>query len=262
MRSLREKGLSAFEAYTRLLLQGADLRPGLAVLDLACGAGEPALEEARKVGPTGLVTGVDPLEAAVTLARERAKASGLIQARFDVGGAESLCYPDRSFDRVTSRFGAMYFTDLSKAIAESRRVLRPGGRVAWLVWGSIDRPLWRSTVFVALKRAGLARIPPKALEPFCFSNGGVLSRALSDGGFEAVSEVRNEVPVTWPGPPEEVCTLFLAGMPHFETILDAIPPGSRRMAEDEILESLRGYWTSGQVVIPTEVILATGMQGG
>ncbi|HWX23911.1 MAG TPA: class I SAM-dependent methyltransferase, partial [Vicinamibacteria bacterium] len=235
---------------------------GLDVLDLACGSGEPALEEARRVGPKGTVHGLDPSEPVVALAREYAQAEGLRQAVFSTGSAEKLPYDDGSFDRVTSRFGPMYFTDLPKAVSESFRALRPGGRLAWLVWGPIEQPFWRATAAVVLRHAGLSRFPPEALQPFCFGEGGILSRAISRGGFVNVREDPKEVVWSWPGPPEEVSSMFFAGAPPFQGILDSLDSESRARAEQEVTESLRTYYSNGQVSVPESVILATGHRGG
>ncbi|MCI4363666.1 MAG: methyltransferase domain-containing protein [Thermoplasmata archaeon] len=258
MRRLRPKGIAAGRGHTDLLLEAAELQLGLRVLDLACGTGEPALEEARRVGADGRVTGLDSSETLVSYAREYAREERLAQAGFEVGSAESLPYPDCNFDRVTSRFGAMYFTDLARAVSESYRVLRPGGRLAWLVWGTIEQPFWQATALVALRHAGMSRLPPEALQPFCFGNGGILSHALSAAGFDNVREVQKEVTWSWPGPPEEVCSMFFSGSPPFQAILDSLGPEARTRAEKEITESLRAYYSSEQVNVPEIVIVATG----
>src|SRR2546426_1640353 len=144
VRRWHEKSVASRHDQLVLLLDGADLRPGLRVLDLACGAGMPALAEARRVGPRGNVVGTDTSEAMLSLAREYAQAEGLTNVEFRAADAGALPFEDEAFDRVTSGFGAMYFPDLSRAIAESFRVLRPGGRLTWLAWGrSISRSSWR-----------------------------------------------------------------------------------------------------------------------
>ncbi|MCI4351439.1 MAG: methyltransferase domain-containing protein [Thermoplasmata archaeon] len=262
MERLRPKAVAASRGHTDLLLEFADLRPGLRVLDIACGTGEPALEEARRVGPTGHVTGIDPSQALVSVASEHAREEGLAHLAFETGVAEKLPFPDASVDRVTCRFGAMYFTDLAKAVSESRRVLRPGGKLAWLVWGPIEQPYFAATVFVAMRHAGIAQTPPEAAQPFRFGRGGDLARALSSGGFEDAREIPREVTWSWPGTPEEVCAIFLSGAPPFQSILDALGPESRARATEEITASLRGFQRTDHVNIPEQVIVATARRGG
>src|SRR2546425_1252249 len=107
VRRWHEKSVASRHDQSVLLLDGADLRPGLRVLDLACGAGTPALAEARRVGPRGNVVGTDTSEAMLSLAREYAQEEGLANAEFRVADAGALPFEDGSFDRVTSGVGAM-----------------------------------------------------------------------------------------------------------------------------------------------------------
>ncbi|MCI4352595.1 MAG: class I SAM-dependent methyltransferase [Thermoplasmata archaeon] len=262
MRRLRSKGLAAGRSETDLLLEAAALRPGLKVLDVASGAGEPALEEARRVGASGHVTGVDPSDTLVSLAQEYARVEGLRQVEFHVGSAEELSFPAESFDRVTCRFGAMYFSDLARAITEALRVLRPGGKIAWLVWGPVEQPFFLSTVFVAMRHAGLSRLPPEATQPFRFAETGTITRALSAGGFVDVHEVSKEVMWSWPGSPEEVCDVFFSGAPPFKRVIDALDAKARTRAAKEITESMRSFESNGHVSVPETVILATGRKPG
>lgn len=243
-----------------LLLEGADLGPGLRVLDLACGAGTPALAEAQRVGPRGSVVGVDTSEAVLRLAEEYAQAEGLANAEFRAADAGSLPFDDGSFDRVTSEFGAMYFPNLSRALAESFRVLRPGGRLAWLVWGPFDQPYFRATAQVAMRHAGISELSPEAAQPFCFGGGGILKRAAEAAGFEQVRETSHEVLGSWPGPPEEVCEVFYTGAPPFRGIFDRLDADSLKRAMAETTEKLRQFYSDGRVRVPEIVILVTGVR--
>ena len=103
----------------------AGARPGDQVLDVGCGGGYLARLLAAAVGPDGLVTGIDPSEAAVRYARRRAAAN----CTFRVGVAQDLDLPDRSFDVVTSTLAAHHIPEAARAAAfgEMFRVLRPGG---------------------------------------------------------------------------------------------------------------------------------------
>src|SRR3989442_3056255 len=183
VRRWHEKSVASRHDQSVLLLDGADLRPGLRVLDLACGAGTPALAEARRVGPRGNVVGTDTSEAMLSLAREYAQEEGLANAEFRVADAGALPFQDGSFDRVTSGFGAMYFPDLSRALAETFRVLRPGGRLAWLVWGPFDQPFYQATAQIAMRHPGISELPPEAAQPFCFSGGGRPPPTVAAPGF-------------------------------------------------------------------------------
>lgn len=107
-----------------------DLKPGMTVLDVACGTGNLAIPAAR----TGAhVTGVDIAANSVEQARQNAKAEGL-NARFDEGDAEALPYPDASFDAVVTMFGAMFAPRPELVASELKRVCRPGGFIAMANW--------------------------------------------------------------------------------------------------------------------------------
>src|SRR5579864_52404 len=92
---------------TEALLAAAQLRPGMRVLDLASGVGDPALSLAAAVGPTGHVVATDLGPGMISLAEDLARTKGLKNIEFSEANAESLPFPDESFDVVTCRFGVM-----------------------------------------------------------------------------------------------------------------------------------------------------------
>jgi ubiquinone/menaquinone biosynthesis C-methylase UbiE len=107
-----------------------NLKPGMKVLDVACGTGNLALPAAR-AGAT--VTGVDIAPNLVEQARENATREGL-NIQFDEGDAEALSYDDASFDAVVTMFGAMFAPRPDVTAAELKRVCRPGGFIAMANW--------------------------------------------------------------------------------------------------------------------------------
>ncbi|MCO1657177.1 methyltransferase domain-containing protein [Pseudonocardia humida] len=118
--------------------------PGERVLDVGSGPGFLVASLADAVGPDGAVRGLDPSPAMNALARERT--ADLPQARIDDGDAADLPYPAASFDAAVSTQVYEYVADVPRALAELRRVLRPGGRVLVLdtdwdsvVWHVADR---------------------------------------------------------------------------------------------------------------------------
>ncbi len=115
---------SQFERGKRLVEQ-LGLEEGARVLDVGCGTGRLARWIAERLGPKGTVAAIDPLEERVDIARSRGDA-----VRFEVGQAEDLgAFEDASFDAVCMSSVFHWVSDKAKALAEVRRVLRPGGRL-------------------------------------------------------------------------------------------------------------------------------------
>ncbi len=132
------------------LLAAAGVATGMTLLDLACGAGEPAVTASRLVGTEGRVTATDlslPMQDAL---RERIARHGLANVHCQQADMKALPFADASFDAVTCRFGLMYARDPARAIAESARVLRGGGRVAYMVWGPEQN---NSVLFLGIRAA-------------------------------------------------------------------------------------------------------------
>ena len=106
------------------------LKPGVRLLDVACGSGNLAIPAAR-IG--AIVTGVDIAPNLLEQARARARAESLT-IQFDEGDAEKLPYADAAFDVVVSMYGAMFAPRPELVAAELVRVCRPGGRIAMANW--------------------------------------------------------------------------------------------------------------------------------
>lgn len=111
-------------------IERLNLKPGLKVLDVACGTGNLALPAARA---GAFVTGVDIAPNLIEQARENAKREGL-NIQFDEGDAEAMPYDADSFDAVVSMFGAMFAPRPELVAAELKRVCRPGGFIAMANW--------------------------------------------------------------------------------------------------------------------------------
>jgi SAM-dependent methyltransferase len=117
-------------AAAELVVRAADPHAGQSVLDVACGSGNAALVAARRYCE---VAGIDYVPSLIERARMRAQAEAL-EIDFRVADAQSLPFPDASFDVVVSVFGVMFAPDQERAASELLRVCRPGGRIALASW--------------------------------------------------------------------------------------------------------------------------------
>jgi ubiquinone/menaquinone biosynthesis C-methylase UbiE len=113
-----------------------NLQPGALVLDVCCGSGASALPAAEQIGETGYVIGIDLAEKLLGLASAKAKNKSLNNIEFRLGDMLNTGFDDASFDAVVCVFGIFFVPDISAAIRELWRVLRPGGKLAITTWGS------------------------------------------------------------------------------------------------------------------------------
>jgi len=149
-------------------LAALELKAGERGLDVGCGLGIFVCEMARAVGAGGRVVGIDTSPDMIDAARERARSQELAgRAEFAVGDAVRLDFPPASFDFLTAVQVYLYVKDVDAALAEARRVLRPGGRIAivdtdWdsCVWLTADRERHRRVMEARTRELGQPHLPP------------------------------------------------------------------------------------------------------
>jgi ubiquinone/menaquinone biosynthesis C-methylase UbiE len=169
-------------------------RPGDRVLELAAGAGDTGFEAAAIVGEHGRLISTDFSPAMVQIARRRGAELGLANVRYRVMDAERVELDADSVDGVLCRFGYMLMADPAAAFAETRRVLRPGGRLALAVWGAPERNPWATIGLGLLVERGHMPPPePGAPSPFAMASEEHVRALLEGAGFTAVRT--EEVPV-------------------------------------------------------------------
>ena len=170
--------------------------PGEIVLELAAASGDTGFLAATLLGPGGRLISSDFVPEMVESARRHAAELGVGNADFRVLDAQELELGDASVDGVLCRWGYMLMPDPAAALAETCRVLRPGGRVAFAVWGSAEENPWGSAPSRVLLRRQLVEQPqPDAPGPFRLQDPERLRTLVAGAGLELVR--LEDVGVTW-----------------------------------------------------------------
>jgi SAM-dependent methyltransferase len=190
-----------FEPGAATFVEGLALSPGETVLDVACGTGNLSLPAARR---GAIVTGIDIAPNLIDAARRASEERGL-GIQFEVGAAETLPYPDRSFDTVMSMFGVMFSARPEQALAELVRVTRPGGRIALANWTP-------NGFIGSMLRAHTALVPPPAgaPSPLAWGDEGAMRQRLAEhaDAIGAVDFIPRTIAFTYPMSPAAVVELF------------------------------------------------------
>jgi len=254
----KAKSAAMGQPVTDALIEYAQPTPGMRVLDLASGTGEPAISLAARVGPAGHVTALDLSAELLEIAATRARDRGLANLSTEQSNAHALPFPDGSFGLVTSRFGVMYFRDPELALREVRRVLRPGARACFLVWGPFDQPYWQSMMGVVHRHVGGALLEPRGPNPFRFAKAGSLSAVLASAGFSEVEEQTRTLPWTWPGPVQEVWEYAQSVSVPFRPMLERVPADRWAQIQADVHKAVAPYLDGESIAFGATVVLASG----
>lgn len=167
------------------LASAAALRPGLSVLDVACGTGVLAIDAARVVSPGGSVVGVDLNPGMLAVARRKSA-----DVEWREAPAEALPFETATFDAVVSQFGLMFFQDQERALREMWRVIRPGGRLAVAVWDSLENTPGYSGVTSLLSRLFGDPIADLLRAPYSLGDTEAFGALFSASGVQGATVAR------------------------------------------------------------------------
>ena len=249
-----ERRRQDFAGATQRMLEAAGLGPGNHVLDIGAGTGDQSLLAARRVGPDGSVLATDISAEMLGITARVAKLEGLTTITTRVMDAEQLDLQDNAFDAVICRLALMLIPNLKLALREIRRVLKPGCKLAALVWSAPENnPLFSLPLAIVSNYArGTSSHRP---HPFALSDPTVFERELTEAGFD------------------EVITRALPFQSHYASLdaflhstasrLTAGVMGQLRKPEQqqllgEVRQALSQFEGSHGLVAPAELLLGVG----
>ncbi len=244
---------------TDTMLDLAGVSSGCRVLDVAAGAGEPAITAAKRVGPDGSVLATDISGAILRYAGQAARDAGVANLETRVMDGEHLDLPDEQFDVVISRVGLIYFPDQQKALAEMRRVLKHAGRISAVVYSTPDRNGFFSIpVSIIRRRANLPAPVPGQPGPFSLGGPGVLEEAYRRAGFRDIQITYVPSPVRMQSAAE--CVQFeRESFGALHQMLSGLSKSEQADTWAEIEEALQAFEGPDGFTGPCEMIVGVGV---
>jgi SAM-dependent methyltransferase len=256
------KQREALRASAAAVIAAADVEPGDAVLDIGSGAGIPALDVAKAVGPAGRVIATDPSPIFVEALIANARQDGLTNLEAIQADVLSLPFGPGSFDAATCHMAVMFFPDVQAGLRRIREVLRPGGRAGFVAWGpeqenqffgafwGVARPY-----LPAAPAGGIAPAAADAPGPQRYSASGSLSTALRAAGFADVREELRTVEMVWPGTVETLARHWL----DLSAIEAKVADERRADLHREVRRSLARFAGSGSPRFTAALVVASGL---
>jgi ubiquinone/menaquinone biosynthesis C-methylase UbiE len=232
------------------LVRALDPRPGDTVLELAAGLGDTGFLAAHRVGEAGRAIITDFAPAMVAAARRRATELGITNAEFRVLDAERMDLATDSVDGVVCRWGYMLMVDPLAAFAETRRVLRPGGRLAFSVFGDPQHNPWASLIGrILVARGHMAPPQPTAPGIFAFADPNRIQDLVTGAGF-AAPEIE-EVQMHWRFVDPAAYWQFLTEMAGaISPILRSLPPQEQAAVRAQLDEATIPFQQDGGYDFP------------
>jgi SAM-dependent methyltransferase len=246
---------------TERMLDLAELGPGSRVVDIAAGAGGQSIAAARRVGADGLVLATDISSNILDYAEYAAQAEGLSTVATKVVDGENLDVEAGRYDAAICRLGLIYFPDLASALDGIRRALRPGGRLAAIVYSTADRNQFFSIpVSLIRERAQLPPPAPGQPGPFSLGGDGVFATALEAAGFTDVSVEAVDAPLRMSSI-EECLRFERDSFGALHQMLSGLDQAAQEQVWEEIATAFKAYETADGWVGPCELLVAGATKG-
>jgi SAM-dependent methyltransferase len=216
------------------VLQNIAIIKGINLLDIGCGTGYFCKMAADK---GAAITGIDASEPLIHEARQR-----LPNANFLTGEMEELPFADDTFDIVTGFNSFQYAAQTQVALTEAYRVLKPGGKLAAMIWG--DKQDCEAATYLKAVGSLLPPPPPGAPGPFALSEDDQLQKIVTAAGFKNIQTT--DIPGTWQYPNTETA---LRGLISAGPVARAIDINGYQTVYNTIAEAIKPYiQDNGEVV--------------
>jgi ubiquinone/menaquinone biosynthesis C-methylase UbiE len=243
---------------TDALIDMAGIRPGMRVLDLACGTGSQTIQAAKRVGPNGKVIASDVSGAMLEHVRENASRAGLRNIETLECAADELDETQPPFDASICRMGLMLFPSPPRALEAVRRALKPGARFAAMVFTTpANNPFMAQPMAILRRHAG--KPPPTPGQPGIFALGGdgVLEHLMSGSGLGDVKTKPVRAPLVLPSASDAVQLLQEAAGAYRAVVAD-LSDAEKSKAWSEVHECLKQFEGSGGFQAELELIIGSG----
>ena len=246
---------------TEAMLEMAGVGAGSRVLDVAAGAGGQTIAAARRVGSTGHVLATDISPNILEFASAAAQDEGLTNVETRVMDGEELeGLEESTFDAVISRVGLIYFPDRRSALAGMLRALKPGGKLAAVVYSTPENNKFFSIpVSIIRRRAQLPPPLPGQPGPFSLGADGVLEDAYRQAGFREVETRIVPSPLHLSSATE--CVRFeRESFGALHQMLSGLPESERGAVWEEVEEELRQFEGADGFEGPCEMVVGAGVK--
>ncbi|HEU5189284.1 MAG TPA: methyltransferase domain-containing protein [Methylomirabilota bacterium] len=243
------------EPWVHCLVEVAALQPAEHVLDVACGTGFVARFAAQRVGAEGRVVGVDLNASMIEAARAASGRDPETTIEWRIGDAATLPFENRAFDVVLCQQGVQFFPDRVRTLQEMRRVLRPGGRLAFTVWGAIENTPYFAVLADALTRHVSAEAGSMVRAPCALHDHVALHGLVASAGFRNV-DVRPTIKTMKLPLPAEFVPSHLAALPMAQEIARVAPERRAALLED-MTHALSVYRDREQLTCPAAAHVVT-----
>jgi SAM-dependent methyltransferase len=249
----------------RQTMERAGIAAGERVIDVGCGCGGTTIELGERVGPAGLVLGVDISAPMLERAAATARAAGLANVRFENADAQIHRLSPGAFDVVYSRFGIMFFTDPVAAFANLRAALRTGGRLAFVCWqAALENPWLLVPLQAAAQHLTLPPPPaPDAPGPFAFADPERVRGILARAGFDriALEDVRMPLMLGGGGALDEAVRILTEGIGPVSGALREADPALRPAVAAAVRAAIAPFHTPEGVRMGSAAWIVTAYGG-